>query len=142
MLVLTILAIGASVAAFLFGLGAFEGHVNRKFGHRFFTMGSFLFTALSFAVLIGGEDWYRSAAHSHQDTLNGLVLCVIGAAMILWVVISNIRRTNLAYGVGGSAIQLPIFAVLAYFGIIALAIGFALMLVGGASSATPVRIVN
>ncbi|MGC9272231.1 hypothetical protein, partial [Acidiphilium sp.] len=63
-----------------------------------------------------GNSWYLSALKSDQSTLNGIVLELVGIAILVGLGWLNIKRTNLGYGLGGTAIQIPLFAFLAYAG--------------------------
>lgn len=133
------------ILAIVFGLFAslikFNQHCDQKFNHRFFTKGMFLLIVGAMIFLFAGNAWYLSALKSHQSTLNGIVLEVIGIAILCGLAWRNIKRTNLAYGIGGTAIQIPLFAFLAYAGSPIFIIGVIGMFVF-MMRATPVWIIN
>lgn len=140
MTVLTILGVIALVAIVLWGCLAFNAHCDRKFSFRFFTRASFALTAAAM-LLYGGHAWYASAAAAQGDILNGIILMALGGIAALGLVRYNVRRTSLLYGLGGSALQIGLYAPLLYVGIFflipALAASFILLL-----GVRPVYIIN
>ena len=48
----------------------------------------------------------------------------------LFLVFLNFKNTNLVYGLGGSAVQLAVFSVLAYFGVVYVILGLVIHLLG------------
>jgi len=122
-------------------LFAFDEHVEQKFGHRFFTKATFIAKVVSCVMMIFGYDWHLSALQSHGDPLNGWVLAGVGAVILLGIAINNVVKTNFVYGIGGSLIQLPLFAALGYISMPFLAVGAVLSVF--AAMATPtVRVVK
>lgn len=113
-LVVWVVAIIGIPMAF-FGLsGAFNDHCMNKFGHRFITFASCLIAAVASPSLYFGWIWYTDGG----DTENGLALMGIGAVIALSLCLYNIKRSNITYGLLGSAIVLTIFGVLALIGVI------------------------
>ncbi|HJA79812.1 MAG TPA: hypothetical protein H9784_09665 [Candidatus Desulfovibrio intestinavium] len=141
MTVLTILIVIALVASVLWGCMAFNAHCDRKFSYRFFTQASFAITAVAVLLIYGGHAWYASAAAAQGDTLNGIILMGLGGLAGLGLLRYNVKRTNLPYGLGGSVLQLGLYAPLLYVGlfflILALAVSFFLLL-----GVRPVYIIN
>jgi hypothetical protein len=109
------------VLVLLFGIGVvlmmFDAHIEKKFGHRFFTKPSLIASGVAVVLFVVGASWYDSALKSQGDILNGLVTAGVGVLILVGVGIHNVIKTNLLYGIGGSLIQLPILAIVAYFGI-------------------------
>lgn len=109
-----------------------------------FTRGVFVGIVAAYLMVLGGVHWYSSAMQSGGDVLNGLVLAIAGGGLLGWIIMRHVRATNLRVGLGISAVQLPLFAVLAYFGLFVLILGFALAVVMpavfGAISPRTVRI--
>lgn len=131
MIVITILAGLAAIAA-AFGLVRFiQNAVDARYGYRPITKITFGAFCGGFMLIIWGQGWYLSATKNHGDTLNGVMLMLLGATLLGWVVYRNIKRTTLAAGVGITAVQVPIFAVMAYLGIFVLAIAIALIMIPG-----------
>jgi hypothetical protein len=116
MLVIETIIVLAIAFAFFAALVKFNQHCDQRFNHRFFTKGTFLLVAAAMVCLFAGNSWYLSALKSRQSTLNGIVLELVGIAILVGLAWLNIKRTNLVYGLGGTAIQIPLFAFLAYAG--------------------------
>jgi hypothetical protein len=117
MVVLKLAFVLAVLVGILKGIKWFNSHCYRKFGHAFFTKRAFWQAAVAFNLMWGGAFWFVSAARQHGDTLNGLALIAIGFAIALWLVYENFRNTNLLYGIGGSALQMGVFASVALISI-------------------------
>ncbi|PMS19751.1 hypothetical protein C0Z18_13045 [Trinickia dabaoshanensis] len=114
MLVIKLLAVVAVIAALVLGITMFNQHCAEKFGHAFFTKKAFYLTAAALGLIAVGNIWRHSSIQSHGDTLNGLVLMILGTLMACWMIYVNIRRTDAVYGIGGSVAQLGLFSVLAW----------------------------
>jgi hypothetical protein len=67
--------------------------------------------AILLALCWAGSAWYRYSAANHGDVLNGLVLAGAGLAGGFAILISNIKQTNVIYGVFGTGAQVA-FAVM------------------------------
>ncbi|EJG1885594.1 hypothetical protein BS049_RS22960 [Vibrio parahaemolyticus] len=117
MLVLEIVGGLLVVAAILFLLHSFDKHYDRKFGHRFFKLSAFIILAVAVGFEWGGQLWYESALKEGGDTLNGVACMAIGAVIVSGVVIYNLKKTNLFYGLLGSIVQVAILGTLAYLSI-------------------------
>lgn len=126
MLVLKILGIIVLLGSTLAALHFFNEHCEKKFSYRFFTETSFWATSGALALLIMGNWWRVSALESGDDTLNGIVVMCIGIVVALGLIYFNFKRTNLAYGLGGSVLQLSAFSIFAYIGFAVLIIGLVL----------------
>jgi len=134
-IILILVALGAIVGAFT-GMRKFNEHCLAKFDHAFFTKSSFLITTIAYLALSGDISWYLAAIKAEGELSNPIVLAALGVAGLGYIVWKNIKRTNLSYGIGGTCIQLPLFAVLAYFGVVILAIVAALYILGGVVGGT------
>ncbi|MDF4820330.1 hypothetical protein ABK988_22535 [Vibrio parahaemolyticus] len=102
------------VAAILFLLHSLDKHYDKKFGHRFFKLSAFIILAVAVGFEWGGQLWYESSLKDGGDTLNGMACMAIGVLIFVGVVIYNLKRTNLVYGLLGSFVQIAIFGTLAY----------------------------
>lgn len=80
-------------------------------------------------ALVGGWDLYEAAAHRHGDILNGLLLMAFGLGGLAWFVIGNVRKTDIVYGMGGSAIQIQL-AILSYFAVAVVGLAAVVLLIG------------
>lgn len=141
MLVIKLVLVVAVLVAFVVGIKKFNNHCALKFGHAFFTKRAFYFTAAAIGVYAVGQMWRSDAQHTHGDTLNGIVLMVIGALIAAWLVFDNVKRTNPVYGTLGSAASLGLFSVLAWVWLPLMAIGLVCYFIMLAS-AKPVYVVN
>lgn len=141
MLVIKILIGVALIFALYMGATKFNQHCNAKFGHAFFTKGAFFATLAALALIIAGNMWRHSALESHGDALNGIVVMVVGVAIACFMVVANIRRTNMQYGVGGSVVQLGLFFALAWIALPLLIFGLVCQFLA-LMTAKPVYVVN
>lgn len=114
MLILKVLLGVAVIGAFFIALKKFDEHCAEKFGHRFFTKSAFYLTATALAFGVAGGLWRLTAAKAQDDQLNGIVLMIVGGLIAIWMIYMNVKRTNMAYGIGGSVTQLVMFSMLAY----------------------------
>jgi hypothetical protein len=139
-LVITILAMLVGAALALYALLAFERHSVRRYGYMFFTKGAFTAAAIATGCIVCGHNWWLSS-QVDGDPLNGLVLVVIGSVFALTLVVRNLRRTGVVVGTCGSVLQAAVFGVMGWVGLMALAVGFLLLLLA-LGSAKPVWVVN
>lgn len=100
----------------LTALYVFSENCKLKFKHAFFTKGQFYVIGAGEALVIGGNYWINSAIARGGDSLNGWAMVVTGVVVLLAVVFNNFKNTNIWYGAGGTLIQLPLFAFIAYVG--------------------------
>jgi hypothetical protein len=141
MLVLKILGILLAIAALVFSVITFDKHCYRKFSHRFFT--AFTYITSTVAIVLGmiGFYWYNHSLTTGGDTLNGIVIIILSALVGLSLFYINFKKTNLLYGITGSALQLLIFGALAQTSITI----FIIIILGAlcnAFYAKPVYVVN
>lgn len=141
MLVLKILGVVVAILAFITALVGFEMHCYKKFSHRFFTMFTYIFTTIAIGLGMIGHYWYQNSLTSGGDVLNGIVVMILGGLAVLILIFTNFKKTNLLYGIAGSAIQLAIFGILAQISLVL----FVILAVGAiieSVSAKPVYVVN
>ncbi|WP_233810270.1 hypothetical protein [Paraburkholderia sp. HP33-1] len=141
MLVIKLILVATVLVAFLVGITNFNNRCASKFGHVFFTKRAFYITAAAIGVYAVGQMWRHSAQQSHGDTLNGMVLMLVGALIAAWLVVDNVKRTDPLYGIAGSVVSLGLFSLLAWVWLPLMAIGlvcYFLMLM----TAKPVYVVN
>lgn len=123
------------------GIKKFNDHCEWRFGHAFFTKQAFFRTAIALALIVVGNRWGGSSAQHHSNLINGLLLIALGIGIITVLAYQNVKQTNLLFGLGGTAIQIPIFWLLAWVSIpilfIVLICQFAVL-----STAQPVYIIN
>ncbi|CAB3751280.1 hypothetical protein [Paraburkholderia humisilvae] len=141
MLVIKILIGVAIIFALYVGATRFNQHCSARFGHAFFTKRAFYATLTALAFIVAGNLWRDSSIQSHGDTLNGVVLMLIGVTIACVMIVANIRRTNIQYGIGGSVVQLGLFFLLAWIALPLLMIGVVCQFLA-IISAKPVYVVN
>ena len=143
MTVMKILGVALVIGAACWVVMKFERYVWNRFQHRFLTRGAFIVYALASSLMWCGHAWWLAARTQGGDQLNGLLLMVLATATALGVLISNVRRTNMLVGSGGSLLQVSVFGIGAGFGLIALivaSLGFGALV--ALSGAKPVYIIN
>jgi len=94
----------------------------KKYKYEFFNMQNFVTTAIGYAFLFFGNNWYMDALKANGDLLNGGILIGIGAVTVLYVVYLNIKRTDLLFGLLGSLFQLILYVALTLGAVFALLI--------------------
>lgn len=116
MVMLKICAVLGVLFSLLTALYVFDEHCKLKFKHAFFSKGQAYVIGTGTALVIAGNYWSRSAVAAGGDPLNGWVVAIIGACVLLAVILNNFKNTNIWYGIGGTLIQLPLFASIVYVG--------------------------
>jgi hypothetical protein len=61
--------------------------------------------------------WYQASVNNHGDTLNGIVLMVLGRHHALWCHLSQCDQNQLVYGIAGLTIQIALFGTIGYVAI-------------------------
>ena len=122
MTVLYILGVVAVISFLYWGIIKLDSMVEEKFKYTFFDTGVFVIAFVSNLLLYFGNSWYKEALKKSGDLLNGELLMAFGGIGLLLVIFLNIRSTNYIVGIIGSAIQLILFAVATFFGVLALII--------------------
>ncbi len=133
----TILAVIVIVGLCLY----FNMHCNEKFSYYFLSRFSLSLIAISATLLLIGYEWYKYSLAEQGDTLNGIILMIIGVCIVLALLYLNIKSTNFIYGILGSILQLGIFLPLWYAGIIFMIIGIVFCFLIG-FLVKPVYVVN
>lgn len=140
MLVLEILAGTLGLGAAVAGVAVLNGHSTARFGHRFLAWGPLLLGAAAIWAFVIG------AGLAQQPTLAvpGFALAAAAVLGALALCVRNIRRTNLAFGLAGSAAQAALSVAVAVSAPLLLFVWAAFALLrgsagvgGGASAAEP-----
>ncbi|MFM0180730.1 hypothetical protein PQR52_19800 [Paraburkholderia aspalathi] len=122
----------AVIAGTLIGLvkcvQLFNRHCRHRFGHSFFTLRAFWLAALGINLVWLGLYSYANAVRDHVSINGGLIFFALGIAAIVWTAYENIRETDLAHGLVGSALQLTLFFPVALYSLPALLIAMAIVL--------------
>lgn len=120
MLVLKILGVLALALTLYCLISKFNKVCDENFSYKFFTIPSCLGMMAATLLLYLGIQWYRSAATSEGDVLNGILVAGIGVVIAIAIGAYNFKKTNLMYGLFGTAAQLAIFVPLAFIGTLVL----------------------
>ncbi|VWB62891.1 hypothetical protein BLA23254_02915 [Burkholderia lata] len=104
------------------GIQLFGHHCRCRFGYSFFTLRGLWLAAIGINLLWWGYVAWGTAILHHEPTSGGVVLMTMGFAAVMWLIIENVRDTDLPFGVGGSMLQLVLFFPVALYGIPILAI--------------------
>lgn len=141
MAVLKFIFFVAIVIVILAGIFHFNEHCQKKFSYRFFTSASYITSAVATWAAMAGYNWYEYSNQNGGDILNGIVIMIIAGIIAGALIYYNFKKTNLIYGVGGTALQLGLFIPLAYASTV-LVILMLLAVIFGKFGATPVRIIK
>ena len=110
MLVASIVAALIAICAAVEALDRISRFYNRRcedsFGVKLLSEKAVAGWAGLMALVCFGDTWRRYAAAAGRDELDGALLMGVGALGGLAWLILNLRRTNIAYGVAGTALQL------------------------------------
>ena len=137
MTVLTIIGLVVGVFILFFGAMKFNEFTQQEFRYIFFEMSSFIAIGISYAFLYFGNIWYESALEKGESFLNGIILMVIAAIVILAIIFRNFYETDFVTGLFGSLFQLLIYVLCTIVSAYVLIILFALAL-----QARPVYSIN
>jgi len=81
-----------------------------NYNYEFFTWGNLFFTTTAYLSIFYGRKWYLSAlVTDNGDTLNGVVLIVIGVLMLLGLLITHMKSTNFIFGFAVGFLQLALY---------------------------------
>lgn len=61
--------------------------------------------------------WYQEAAKTNGDTLNGIVLLVLGGIITLGILISSYRKTDVIFGTLAAVIHIFLLILMTYLGV-------------------------
>jgi hypothetical protein len=109
MLVASIVAALIAICAAVEALDRISRFYNRRcedsFGVKLLSEKAVAGWAGLMALVCFGDTWRRYAAAAGRDELDGALLMGVGALGGLAWLILNLRRTNIAYGVAGTALH-------------------------------------
>ena len=89
----------------------------REFKYKFFDSTSYFLITVGYLGLYFGNSWYQTALNTNADTLNGIIIIVIGIILLLAQIYLNFKSTNIIYGIFGTLFQFIIFIPLSLIGI-------------------------
>ncbi|HDR9172993.1 TPA: hypothetical protein QDB23_000171 [Burkholderia vietnamiensis] len=110
------------------GIQLFRRYCQRRFGYNFFAPRRCWLAAIGISFLWWGYIAWGAEFLHHESTSGGLGLLAMGLTAGVCLIYENIRNTDLAYGVAGSALQLTLFFPVALYGAPLLAFGLLFLL--------------
>ncbi|OYZ66397.1 MAG: hypothetical protein B7Y17_01695 [Sulfuricurvum sp. 24-42-5] len=113
MLVLSLIALIAACAALYGFIEWFNNYTQAKARYEFFTKGHTAAVVLSYGMMFFGTQWFKSAMTSNEDILNGVVVIIIGAIILISVIVNNFRNTPKKLALIGTVAQLILYIPIA-----------------------------
>jgi uncharacterized BrkB/YihY/UPF0761 family membrane protein len=95
-----------------FAINSINEHCDRKFGHEFLTMDFLYICTFAYLIFFCGRFWYSHALQTRGDTLNGIIVMILGILIFLFIIFLNVRSSNYVYGILGSVVQIALFGIL------------------------------
>lgn len=153
MIMLYIIGGIVGIGALWFAITWFNTHCDAKFGHQFFTKPILITLGIAGALCIFGLNWYMSSAKANPsgytifhvifngDTLNGMILILLGLIIYIVIAVYNFKETNWVYGTFGTLIQFALLSAFASVGFVILVIYF-MITVAGSMAEDRVYVVN
>lgn len=126
MTVLVILGLAIGAYLLYFSAVKFNEYTQKQYRYLFFQMNSFLAIAISYGLLFFGNRWYETALGKSEDTLNGIILMVIGVIIIIAMIIKNFYETDFITGLFGTLFQLSLYVLCTIIGAFVLLVLFAI----------------
>jgi len=99
MLVLSIIAVIIALVIVALFISYTNSYSQRVYGYDIFNSYTFVLCVIAYLSLYFGNKWYMSALEAGGDTLNGALVMIIGASILLYVFEYNIKKTSILYGV-------------------------------------------
>ena len=125
MLILKILGAIALLVTLYFLAAAINAYTKKRYKYLFLN-GTTLATSLSgYVSSFIGYKWYLGALKTHGDVLNGEILMVIGAGLLLWTIYQNLKNTDFIVGFLFSIVQQVLYLVAGAIGLVILFLAFA-----------------
>jgi hypothetical protein len=98
MIVITAIAIGATVILLLLVYQAFASDCEQRHGARLVTRSTFLLTGLLGWLVAGGYEWQQNLIASGGDVLNGSATIGLGVTLGATVVVRHFVKLGPFYG--------------------------------------------
>ncbi|MBU3014038.1 hypothetical protein KO488_04660 [Poseidonibacter lekithochrous] len=115
MVVLLVLGVVTFYIFVLFLMIKTNRYTNIKRGKEFFH-GKYLFVYfISFTLIYYGYEWYEEAIESNGDILNGIILIILAAILLVLVIIRNIKSSNFIFGITITIVQIILYMPILIF---------------------------
>ena len=117
MLVLKVLGVIAIIIGIISVVGILNQKCMEKFKVPLFSKGTAGGIFIAAICLFIGMIWYQEAAKTNGDTLNGIVLLVLGGIITLGILISSYRKTDVIFGTLAAVIHIFLLILMTYLGV-------------------------
>lgn len=113
MFVLSLIALIAASAALYGFIEWFNSYTQEKARYEFFTKEHTAAMVLSYGMMFFGNQWFKNASAVNGDTLNGAVVIIIGAIILISVIVNNFNKAPQKIALIGTAAQLILYIPIA-----------------------------
>lgn len=128
MLVLSIIgAIVAIILVYMF-VTKVNSYTMKKYDYEFFNFITYGISAAGYVLIYYGHQWYQNAIADHSDSLNGVLIMLIGIVMISLIIYINFKNTPVKLSLMLTPVQQILYAALAVVGFMALVLGIAYLM--------------
>ncbi|MCL4431869.1 MAG: hypothetical protein M1300_06075 [Epsilonproteobacteria bacterium] len=91
----------------------FNGYTQEKVRYEFFTEEHTVAMVLSYGMMFFGNQWFQNASTANGDTLNGAVVMIIGAIILISVIVNNFNKAPQKIALIGTVAQLILYIPIA-----------------------------
>ena len=137
MKVLTVIGILLLCYLLLMFINYINDKTYKKYKFKCIEMDFFFVYAVITGIAQYGKNWYFDELAIDGDILNGILLMSIAAALFIFILVLNIKRTTFFVGIGITLLQTIIFVPLAVVSFFVLLLALAFF-----SQTKPVYVIN
>jgi uncharacterized integral membrane protein len=94
-----------------------DEHSLKKYGYEFFTYPYFVASGFAYMMIFFGHSFYVKGMKNATDTLDGIMLVIIGALILLYIIYKNVTSTSLKFSLLVTPFQLLIFACVSFISV-------------------------
>ncbi len=134
MLILKLIALLIGAFVLFLIMDRFNRFSRDEIGYEYFTHEHTIAMVIGYALILVGRVW---SIGSTNDPLNGIIVMLVGIAIIAMVIKNNFNKTPRLYAIAGSLMQIVIYIPVTF-----LIIPIAIMLFGFLSQIKPVYTIN
>lgn len=106
MLILTLIGLLIAAFAIYTFILWFNKYTYQHAQYEFFTMEHSVAMVFSYALMFFGNSWMQTALANNNDWLNGAIVLVVGALLLMGAIINNFKKAPRLYAIAGSLAQL------------------------------------
>lgn len=134
MLILKLIALLMGAFVLFLIMDRFNRFSRDEIGYEYFTNEHTIAMVIGYALILAGWIW---STGSTNDPLNGIIVILIGIAIITKVIMNNFDKTPRLFAIAGSLMQIVI-----YIPVTLLIIPIGIMVLGFFSQIKPVYTIN